>query len=332
MTAPLTPPDCNLQDFPFMPLYVQQLRDSKLTTAVKPDRAFFAVILWCASWHQVPAASLPDDDAELAKLAGFGFVVKEWKKYRQGALYGWIKCDDGRLYHPVVAEKARDAWAAKNAQRYKTECARIKKHNQRHGTGIQFPALEEFLSPEYADPFPKDMKQLSRGTKNECPQGQDGGVPRETASKGQGEGYIKDSVGNARASGDDYLPNPTPHGTVAKALRAAGVQVFPSQLDFRAWVDKGLTADEALAGLAVARQSKPPPEAIPWAYLAKVLTAQRQAAQQIPEKGAPPQRPPSANERRAAWNAKLQNVIANAGAQPWHEIDMGVIDATGTRD
>lgn len=97
-------------------------------------------------------------------------------------------------------------------------------------------------------------------------------------------------------------------------------------------MDKGLTADEALAGLAVARQSKPPPEAIPWAYLAKVLTAQRQAAQQIPEKGAPPQRPPSANARRAAWNAKLQNVIANAGAQPRHEIDMGVIDATGTRD
>lgn len=323
MTAPLTPPDCNLQDFPFMPLYVQQLRDSKLTTAVKPDRAFFAVILWCASWHQVPAASLPDDDAELAKLAGFGFVVKEWKKYREGALYGWIKCDDGRLYHPVVAEKARDAWAAKNEQRYKTECARIKKHNQRHGIGIQFPTLEEFLSPEYADPVPKDIRQLSQGTKNECPQGQDGGVPRETASKGQGEGqgYKKEEGDSARDLGA--------YASLAKALRLKAVDVQPGNPDFRAWVDSGLTENEALAGLEIARTSKPVPERMPWGYLSKVLATQRKTASAVPVKA---ERAPTAAERRAAWNAKLQNVIANAGPQPRHEIDMGVIDATGTRD
>ena len=26
------------------------------------------MLLWCASWHQVPAASLPDDDIVLARL------------------------------------------------------------------------------------------------------------------------------------------------------------------------------------------------------------------------------------------------------------------------
>lgn len=143
---------------------------------------------------------------------------------------------------------------------------------------------------------------------------------------------LKEGVGNAGASDGGYLPNPTPHGTVAKALRTAGVQVSPGQLDFRAWVDKGLTAEEALAGLAVARQSKPAPEPIPWAYLAKVLTSQRQAAQQIPEKGDHQQRPPNTNERRAAWTADLKNVIEQATAQPRREVDMGVIDATCTRD
>jgi hypothetical protein len=40
------------------------------------------VLLWCAAWHQVPAASLPDNDTELANLAGYGRVVKEWRKVR----------------------------------------------------------------------------------------------------------------------------------------------------------------------------------------------------------------------------------------------------------
>ena len=107
-----------------MPLDVVRLRDSGLTAKATGDEFRAAVLLWCASWHQHPAASLPDDDDELANLCGYGRAPKEWKKIREGALRGWVKCSDGRLYHPTVAEKAREAWQSKVAQRARTEAAR----------------------------------------------------------------------------------------------------------------------------------------------------------------------------------------------------------------
>lgn len=110
LPAPLVGPDVDLQDFAFMPLDVVRLRDSGLTAKASGDEFRAAVLLWCASWHQIPAASLPNDEAELANLCGYGRALKEWKKIREGALRGWVLCSDGRLYHPVVAEKSIKAW------------------------------------------------------------------------------------------------------------------------------------------------------------------------------------------------------------------------------
>ncbi len=108
MTAPLTPADCDLRGLGFMPLDVGRLRDSDLALVSSGDEFKAAVLLWCASWHQVPAGSLPPDERALCRLAGL--EPKAWQKVRAGALRGWVECDDGRLYHPVVAEKAVDAW------------------------------------------------------------------------------------------------------------------------------------------------------------------------------------------------------------------------------
>ena len=125
LPEPLTPEGCDLRDFKFMPLDVARLRDSDLASDETPESCWAAVLLWAASWHQVPAASVPDSDQWLAKHAGYvsrGKVAREWVDVRPGALRGWIKCSDGRLYHPVVAEKAVDAWDSKLEQRWKTEC------------------------------------------------------------------------------------------------------------------------------------------------------------------------------------------------------------------
>lgn len=115
---PLTPPDCDLRDFSFMPLDVVRLRDSDLAAIEDPEAFRAAVISWCVSWHQVPAASLPDDDAVLCRLLGYGRDIGTWRHVREaGGLHGWIKRNDGRLYHPVVAEKANEAWQRKQKQR-----------------------------------------------------------------------------------------------------------------------------------------------------------------------------------------------------------------------
>ncbi|QWF39283.1 DUF1376 domain-containing protein [Bordetella hinzii] len=220
LPAPLTPPDCDLRDFAFMPLDVLRLRDSDL--AVKADGESFrcAVLLWCASWHQVPAASLPDDDDVLAQLAGFGRVTKEWLRHRDGALRGWVKCSDGRLYHPVVAEKATEAWRAKMVQRWKTECARIKKHNQRHDASVPVPDLDEWLSlgcPQGQPIAVPGTNANGQRDSGKSPPGRPPGVPRETHSKGQGEGqgqgqYLKEKEAAAAsiAHARDPVENPAP--------------------------------------------------------------------------------------------------------------------------
>jgi hypothetical protein len=75
-----------------------------------------------------------------------------------------VLCDDGRLYHPVVADQARAAWDSKLQQRWRTECARIKKKNQRHETNDAQPTFEEWLAaggiehspPIVPEPVPED--------------------------------------------------------------------------------------------------------------------------------------------------------------------------------
>jgi hypothetical protein len=121
--APLTPPDCDLRDFSWMPLDVLRLRDSDLTVLSSGDAFRAAVLLWCASWHQVPAASLPTDDRLLANLAGYGRDMAGWAEVRGDAIRGFVECSDGRLYHRVVAEKALEADEQRKAQKERTRKA-----------------------------------------------------------------------------------------------------------------------------------------------------------------------------------------------------------------
>jgi hypothetical protein len=195
LPEPLTSADCDLQDFAFMPLDVGRLRDSDLAADETPEACWAAVLLWAASWHQVPAASIPDNDVWIAKQAGYaqrGKIDRGWAQVRAGALRGWVKCADGRLYHPVVAEKAGEAWRAKLAQRWRSECARIKKHNQRNETSVPLLDFDTWTAQGRPTgqplPVPRD--------KPESPED----VTEDKASKrqgeGQGQGDLDTSVSN----------------------------------------------------------------------------------------------------------------------------------------
>lgn len=117
MNSPLTPADCDLQDFPRMMIDIPRLFASEFDATATDAEWRCGVTLWLKSFHQVPAASLPDDDVQLTRLCGLGRDVRSWRKNRDGALRGWVKCEDGRLYHPVVAEIALEAWLEKLTQR-----------------------------------------------------------------------------------------------------------------------------------------------------------------------------------------------------------------------
>lgn len=192
--APLTPPDADLQDFPFMPLHVARLRDSDLAAEGDPEGCWYAVLLWAAAWHQLPAGSLPDNDAVLTKLCGLGRDLRTFRKHRRDALRGFVTCDDGRLYHPVIAEQVISGWDGKLRQRYRTECATIKKRNDRAGVSATDreprPLFGDWLSLNH----PASVPFVSLGT--------DDFVPRDNVSKGKREGQGQGDLGSeADASG-----------------------------------------------------------------------------------------------------------------------------------
>ena len=124
--APFTPLDSDLRGLPFMPLDTVRLLDSDLFALSTGDEFKCAVALWCKAWQQVPAGSLPDHERVLAHLSGAG---AGWPAVRAMALHGWVMCADGRLYHPVLAEKANHAWKARQAQRAR---ANRRWHPQEH--------------------------------------------------------------------------------------------------------------------------------------------------------------------------------------------------------
>lgn len=286
--SPLTPANCDLRDFAFMPLDVVRLRDSDLASTESPEACWAAVLLWAASWHQVPAASLPDDDRVLSNLAGYGRVVKEWMKVRDGAMRGWIKCSDGRLYHPVVAEKANESFVKKLKQRWATECARIKKHNDRTGTRALIPYFDDWV----ASGCPLGQKLNVPRDKPECP----GAVPGENASKGQGEGQGELNTNIPSSStvigtpvlshGDDDDDKPaTPADWVEVFADQHGVDVDHRNMHDRkkfwplatAWSNAGVTVGQMRAACAKAHEEAKEPIAWLPAYADRVLASMQSA-------------------------------------------------------
>lgn len=106
LPAPLTPADCDLNGLEFMPLEVNRVMQSTLFGKSTGDEFKAAFALWCASWYETPAASLPNDEEMLEFLS----KSKAWRKVRTRALQGWFLCSDGRLYHETVAKVAMSAW------------------------------------------------------------------------------------------------------------------------------------------------------------------------------------------------------------------------------
>ena len=107
--SPLVPQDVDLRDFAGMWLDVGRVLKSETWRLGTSDEKAAAITLWMESWHEVPAGSLPNNDRLLSKLS----QSERWPKSKAHALRNWVECSDGRLYHPIVATKALEAWIEK---------------------------------------------------------------------------------------------------------------------------------------------------------------------------------------------------------------------------
>ena len=166
LPEPLTPPDCDLRAFRDMPLDVGRFRDSDLVTEENPEAVLAAIMLWGAAWHQVPAASVPDNDRWLAKAAGYGRATDSWARIREGALRGFVRCADGRLYNKTLAEKANAAWDSRLKYEWGKAADRHRK-NERELPAAQktkFIDFEDWKRLRNSDGVPPEFHERSEGT------------------------------------------------------------------------------------------------------------------------------------------------------------------------
>lgn len=168
LPEPLVPPDVDLRDFGYMPLDALRLRDSDLAIEASPEVFRASVLLWCASWHQVPAGSLPNKDKILTDYSRSG---ARWPRIRAEVLSRWIECSDGRLYHPVVAEKAREAQAAKDAQRARTRAATEAREAKRRAAAESSVDVHENARDVERDVVRDEQREAQRDVERNVVQG-----------------------------------------------------------------------------------------------------------------------------------------------------------------
>ncbi|WP_230948348.1 DUF1376 domain-containing protein [Burkholderia stagnalis] len=285
--TPLTPADCDLRDFGFMPVDVQRLLKSDTWILGSADERAAAISLWLNSWHQVPAASLPDNERVLEHLAG----AKSWKKVRDHVLRGWVRCADGRWYHPVVAEKALEAWIEKlmssvsgsvgNAKRWGIEIdtaptvARILEAVEllrsiapQSKTLRKKPIVmilkrsggdQKKVDPRPGNGSPPDADDIASRHHEVSPPDSGGDSPPDRNRQGQGQGYVNPYGGGiAQGGSSDRAASELSPAAAAlwEVLVASGIDSPPDDSRVAVWAAAGVTPDMLVTAIADARKRR----------------------------------------------------------------------------
>lgn len=134
---PLTSADMDVRDLDGFMLNVERLLASELWALTRNNPAAFrgAVGLWARAWKQIPAASLPNDDAVIAAFADM--PVAAFRRNRALVMRGFELCSDGRFYHGVLAAEVRKIWPSVQKKRRDREAdnERLKQWRERQKSG-----------------------------------------------------------------------------------------------------------------------------------------------------------------------------------------------------
>ena len=115
-----------ITNYEWMPFHIDRFLDSSMLAEAlfegRRGEVLTAIMLWCKAMKQDPAGTLPDDDVQLAQMAGYGKDVAAWRAVRAGALRGWQPVEiEGerprarapRLGHPFIEPLAVKAMGRK---------------------------------------------------------------------------------------------------------------------------------------------------------------------------------------------------------------------------
>jgi len=278
----------DLRDFPFMPLYVDQLltSDTWIEAADDPRIGHAAMSLYCAAWHQVPAGTLPDNDKVLYRLSMCP-TPEEWQRVREIVLRPWKRRGDGRLHHPVVCEMAQASWAQKQKHRQQTRAATAARQSRRQeATDAVSASIRD--RNDVRDDTGNGQRSDERDDRRNDVRGTDRDAHQEI---GIGIGRVK---GEEERSARLPLPQEDlkRRQVVADRLCAAGVDIDPTNSMLSSWIDSGVT-DEQLDHAVQRASGRKRGQAIPAAYLdpivreimtRKPLAASRRATHALPER------------------------------------------------
>lgn len=133
LPVPLVSAGVSMRGLTYMPLHIDRLQKSKTWLICKrlPHLAFHVMNMWMRCWAEEPAASLEDDDDVLADAAMCS--PDKWQEIKTSVLRGWTLCNDGRWYHPVVAEIATEVWEKRTDDEKKKAADRQRKRDRRSG-------------------------------------------------------------------------------------------------------------------------------------------------------------------------------------------------------
>jgi hypothetical protein len=232
----MVPPEVDLRGMPWMPLDTVRLIDSDLFALSTGEEFKAAVALWCKSWTQIPAASLPNDDRILAHLSG---TASRWKRVKEMCMRGWVLCDDGRYYHPVIAEKAMEAWREREEyqerqenettrlQQFRAEHKALRKALRAHGIVLPFDTKIDVLRERVAL-LPETKPETETETQPETKTFQDGNACNAPAmaKTGTGTGIYQEQELHPRRPSQDSSPRTDDDAPV------------PGEQDLPAWVPR----------------------------------------------------------------------------------------------
>jgi hypothetical protein len=182
-----------------MPLDVIRLLDSDLFAESNGDEFKAAVALWCKSWNQVPAASLPNKEVVLEKLSS----AKNWKKIRDMAMHGWILCSDDRWYHPTVAEKALEAMLSRQDHADNKAAEKERKNRERSDRKFMFAQLRTIGKVLPGNTHTKELRKICESL----------GLPTTSHTNVTVTVTVTDSGHVTDGHGDDTAKRGTERGT-----------------------------------------------------------------------------------------------------------------------
>lgn len=280
LPAPLTPPGLDLSGYSGFLLDTKRLLSSDLWAMSTGDQLKAALALWCRAWSQVPAASLPNDDRMLAKLAGVSRA--KWRHLKAVALHGFVLCTDGRLYHPVLAKDALRAAAAMVKRVAEGVRGRAKQIGQAVQRQLRLPVEPREIGAKSPPDFSrKPLKSLD-------PPRARGSIPSSTATA-SGEVAASEPVA-AALRGD--LPEVD---LVLAAVEREVAEAWPDGERRRhagdrgvveGWLDSGMAAGQIAGAVRViarrdaARGRQPPTSLRYYAAAMKAAPAASRAAQE----------------------------------------------------